>query len=441
MLDFHLLSARTGETVKIPTDRTLIGTADHATVHTESGPYLAALTVRYPTGWAVFGLSEDPTVTFNREPLGPAQRVIPKKGDLLTVGGERFTFMTPRNEADEPPTAEAPPCFVYIRSPDGMEECRAVDHDLLFGRLEICHVQLADSRLSRLSALLAAHDGAWYIHTLSKKALGRNRKAVNTYTRIEDGDELLIGPLVVRVEIRGGSAEKPALPTATGSDSTASLRRPGALSKARPTSSATDFGESTDDGTGAVEQELGAHLPALIAGAQQLEKWLKNQNPPAAAPKSGLGGWLGAQRDKLRRFWLDTPETTAARSLRTAGKFDEALAILDRAIRARPDGPELLRELYRLYEAAGLLDFCYRPLRHIEKLAEARGAPDPWVLETLARLCERLSAETKGMADRAIEYWNKLEAATGQSYHRQRADALARRALREGGYANTSDDE
>jgi tetratricopeptide (TPR) repeat protein len=432
MTDLHLQNVRTGETLKLPPERTLIGTADHATVAApEDGPYLAALIVRYPTGWAMFGLSDDESVTFNRQPLRPAQRVVPKRGDLFIIGDERWTFVSPRSDADAGTgAADAPPCFVYIRNPDGMEECRAVDHDLLFGRLETCHVQLADSRLSRLSALLAAHDGQWYLHNLSKKALGRNRKAVHNIARVEDGDELLIGPLVVRVEIRGGSAEKPPLSASAGSDAKGS----------KATFGTGDFGETTEDGSGPHQPTGRYDSTELQSNAQQLERWLKKQETAAGGPKSGLGGWLAGQRDKLRRFWLDTPETTAARSLRAAGKFDEAFAVLDRAIRARPDGPELLRELYRLYEAAGLLDLCYRPLRQLEKLTEARGTPDAWVLETLARLCERLGVEQPEMTNRAVAYWHKLEAATGTSYHRQRADALARRALREGGYAETSDD-
>jgi hypothetical protein len=435
MLDFHLQNVRTGETTKLPPDRALIGAAEHADVVTAGGPYLAALAVRYPTGWTVFGLSDDPNVKFNRERLGPTQRAIPKRGDLLIIGNERYSFVTPRHEPHEPDSTDAPACFAYIRNPDGMEECRAVDHDLLFGRLALCHVQLADSRLSRLSALLAAHDGAWYIHALSKKPLGRNRKAVSTYARVEDGDQLLIGPLIVRIEIRGGTAERAALLEAVDSDSGVNVRTP--APKSGSFANGMDFGESTDDGSRPPAPT--SSLEALRARAEQLERWLKSYNPPTTAPKGGLGGWLGAQRDKLRRFWLDTPETTSARGLRNAGRFDDAFAVLDRAIRARPDGPELLRELYRLYEAAGLLDLCYRPLRQIEKLAEARGAPDPWVLETLARLCERLSAERSGMADRAIAYWNKLEAATGTSCHRQRADLMARRAMREGGYARDED--
>jgi hypothetical protein len=441
--EFHLQNVRTGETVKLVPDRTLIGAADHAVLRTaEDGPYLAALAVRYPTAWALFGLSDAPTVMFNRQPLSAGQRVTPKRGDLLAIGDERFTFLTPRSQQPAaPPPADVPPpsCFAYIQNPDGMEECRAVDHDLLFGRLSICHVQLTDTRLSRLSALLAAHDGTWYVHTLSKKPLGRNRRAVPNFSPLEDGDELLIGPLIVRIEIR--TPTEPAAPPArrTSSETTTVLPRASEL-VATPPPAATDVAEVTDDGSGSHESHTGPDLKALRANAERLEQWLKGQNPTAPAQQSGLSGWFGAQRDRLRRFWLDTPETTSARSLRTAGRVEEAFNILDRAIRARPDGPELLRELYRLYEAVGFTDLCYRPLRQIEKLAEARGAADTWVLETLARLCERLCSERPSMGERAIHYWNKLEQTTGVSRARERSDFMARRALREGGYAGTTGD-
>jgi hypothetical protein len=320
-----------------------------------------------------------------------------------------------------------------------MEECRTVDHDLLFGRLSFCHVQLTDTRLSRLSALLAAHDGTWYVHTLSKKPLGRNRRAVPNYAPLEDGDELLIGPLVVRIEIR--SPTEPSAPPArrTSTETTTVLPRPSDL-VATPPPAATEVAEITDDGFASHGDRNGPDLRALRTNAEQLEQWLKGQNPTAPAQQGGLSGWFGAQRDRLRRFWLDTPETTSARSLRTAGRVEEAFTILDRAIRARPDGPELLRELYRLYEAVSFIDLCYRPLRQIEKLAEVRGTPDPWVLETLARLCERLCIERPSMGERAIHYWNKLEQTTGVSRARERSDFLARRALREGGYAGAGSD-
>ena len=377
-------------------------------------------------------------MTFNRQPFLAPERVTPKKGDLLTVGDERFTFLTPHSTPDAAAGNVPPPaCFAYIHNPDGMEECRAVDHDLLFGRLQLCHVQLADTRLSRLAALLAAHGGAWYVHTLSKKPTGRNRKAVNTFAQVEDGDELLIGPLVVRLELRTTADTTTPLPPVT--DPAARVRRAGIPRAAQP-AGATDFGEATDDGSDQHTPAAGADLLALRESAQRLEQWMKGLNPATTAPKSGLGGWLDAQRDRLKRFWLDTPETTAARSLRTAGRLPEAFAVLERAVRARPDGPELFRELYRLYEAAGFTDLCFRPLRQIEKLAQARGVPDTWLLETLARVCERMAPARPSMIDRAVGYWHKLEAATGTSYSRQRTDALALRALHEGGYTNASGD-
>src|SRR5262245_47430354 len=59
-MDYHLQNLRTGETFALSPQRTLIGTAEHATIRTaEGGPYLAALAVRYPSGWALYGLSND----------------------------------------------------------------------------------------------------------------------------------------------------------------------------------------------------------------------------------------------------------------------------------------------------------------------------------------------------------------------------------------------
>ncbi|HEY1188202.1 MAG TPA: FHA domain-containing protein [Gemmata sp.] len=432
-MELHLQHIRTGDTVKLSPDGTLIGAAEHAAIGAGGeGPYLGALVVRYPSGWALYGLSDE-DVTFNRRALRPGQRVNPKKGDLLGVGDERYTVLAPGSDALHPPEPDddsAPSCFAYVTNPDGMEECRAVDHNLLFGRLAFCHVQLPDTRLSRMSALLAAHDGDWYVHTLSKKPLGRNRKAVRTSSRVSDGDELLIGPLVVRLEIKPNTAERRALaPGLTGSRERPPLSA----------SVATDTPDTTDT-PGPRGPDSGPDLLALRASGQELENWIKRQPLPEPGPKSGLGGWLGAQRDRLRRFWLDTPETTLARSLRTAGRVAEAFAVLDRAIRTRPDGPELHRELYRLYESLGMLDLCYRPLRHIEKLAQARGTPDPWVLETLAQVCEKLGGESAEMYDRAVAYWGKLETATGASYQHQKDNVMARRALHDGGYASTIGD-
>lgn len=442
-MDYHLQNVQTGETVKVVPNGTLIGSAEHSTFLTAmNGPYLSALVVRYPNEWAIFGLSNDSAVTFNRKPLRAGQRARVYKGSLLAVEEERFTFISPQTEpeAESHNSADSRPvCFVYIRYPDGKEECRAVDHDLLFGRSDFCHVQLADARLSRLGALLAYDDGYWYIHNLTKKVIARNRKAVQHYATIEDGDELQIGPLVVRVELRKSAPIATPPPRLDGFEPTMKVKRPRAIPVAKPATT-TDFPDATDDGTG--EKPTVSNLESLREHAQRLDEWLKAHPPkrPTTSQKGGLSAWLDATRDRLKRFWLDTPETTNARSLRAAGRLEEAFNVLERAIRARSDSPDLLRELYRLYEGVGFYDLCYRPLRQIEKLSEIRESSDPWVLETLARLCERLGKQSPTMTDRAIDYWSKLEAATGTSRTREKADVLARRALREGGYAGASDD-
>lgn len=430
-MELSLENVRTGETVALDPFRALVGTAGHAEVRTAAGPYLAAVAVRYPTGWALFGLSDDPDVTLNRVPLGPGARAAPKKGDVLGVGGERYLFHTD-GDAPSPVAPVAPPaCLAFVRSPDGAEECRSVDHDVLFGRLPFCHVQLADTRLSRVHALLATDGGHWYLHNLGQKLLGVNKRGVQRVARLGDGDELLVGPLVVRVELPAGQLDAPTVSTKSGAT------RPDI--DTGPPEHATDVNEQTDDGSG--EVPTAPDLGALRASAQRLDTWLKRHEPAPLPAKAGLSGWLESQRDRLRRFWLDTPETTSARGLRNQGRWNEAFDVLDRAIRARPDSPDLLRELYRLYEAANLGELCYRPLRAIEKIADTRGTPDPWVYEALARVCENIGTQRPGMFDRAVAYLNKLEAATGVSKARERADVMARRALRDNGLPGARRDD
>lgn len=432
-MELSLENVRTGETLALDPFRALVGTAEHADVRAASGPYLAVVAIRYPsTGWALFGLSDDPDVTLNRRPLGPGFRVAPKEGDALAVGDERYIVHTDGDAPSAVATVSPPACLAFVRSPDGAEECRAVDHDLLFGRLPFCHVQLADTRLSRVHALLATDGGHWFIHNLGQKLIGVNKKGVPRVARIGDGDELLIGPLVVRVELPRGQVDVPAVGTKSA------YARPDVDPDAAP-ANYTDVNEQTDDGSG--ERATVPDLSALRTSAQRLDGWLKRHEPAPLPAKAGLTGWLESTRDRLRRFWLDTPETTSARGLRNQGKWNEAFEVLDRAIRARPDSPDLLRELYRLYEAANLGELCYRPLRAIEKIAEMRGTPDPWVFETLARVCELLGAQRPGMFDRAVAYLNKLEAATGVSKHRERADVMARRALRDNGMPTARRDD
>jgi hypothetical protein len=409
----HLQNVRTGETFPLNPHRNLIGTAPHATIAAEEGaPYLVALIVRYPGAWVMHGLFDDPDITFNGVPLRPAQQVKPQNGDVLSIIGEDYRFvsrrpLTPSPEDEEP----APTCFAYIRGPDGAEECRLVDHDLLFGRLPVCHVRYPDTRLSRLGALLASHDGMWFFHSLSKGPIAHNRELIEDFVPVDDGDHVQVGPLMIRLEMR---EPVPGQEMAPAHESVAE-------NTAASTTDEADIGPAiTDEPAGTVESEP-EHPPVrFLEAARRLEDWLKDQKHTAAPAQQagGIGGWLGAQKKKLNRFWNDTPETTAARAMRTAGKLDEAFAVLDRAIRARPDSPELLRELYRLYDAAGQYELCYRPLRHIERLAAASGSRDPWVLEALAKVCEQLGRNNSMMFERAIAYWNKLESVTGVSYAR-----------------------
>jgi hypothetical protein len=436
-MDYHLQNLRTGETHSLNPNRTLIGLADHADVPTsDHGSYLAALIVRYPSGWIIHGLSDNPAAKFNGEPLTIGRQISPRFGDVIEVGEDHFKFMSPRGTAPLAALTDSPPpsCFLYVRGQDGQEECRAVDHNVLFGRLSVCHVRFRDTRLSRVAALLASHDGIWYIHALSKGPIGRNRRAVTGFAPVEDGDELQIGPLMVRVEIRPATEEesKPAA---------------GFESAEEPEHDSTKVEAATTDGAGhtvesplELESEIKVNLAALKAAGLRLDHWLRDQTPTPPPAAHGISGWIGAQKLKLNRFWYDTPEATAARGLRSAEKYEEAFALLDRAIRARSDSPELLRELYRLYDAVGLLDLGYRPLRVIEKLASTRGGPDAWVLETMARLCERLGGQRAGMSDRAIGYWSKLEKATGVSYAKERDAIRATRALQEGGYTKAAED-
>src|SRR5262245_53962637 len=154
LMDYSLQNLRTGESFPLDPDRTLIGSAAHALIQAPGGPYLAALAVRYPAGWAIHGLSEDAGVTFNRVSLRAGERAVPQPFDVLGVGDELFRFVSTGGPPKETVLAKpTPTCLAYIRDPDGVEECRSVDHDLLFGRMKLCQVWFPDTRLSRLAAL------------------------------------------------------------------------------------------------------------------------------------------------------------------------------------------------------------------------------------------------------------------------------------------------
>jgi hypothetical protein len=323
-----------------------------------------------------------------------------------------------------------------------MEECRVVDHNLLFGRLRVCHVRYPDTKLSRQNALLAAHGNIWYVHSLTRNVIARNRQKVSGYAILEDEDELFIGPLVVRIEMRIHSAAEARELNGQLYSSQETVAGATVPQKTATSTSVTDA--PTVETTLPSPQDLAADISpgtaAIYVSGVRLDQWLK-AHAPESGSHSGIGSWFGAQKERLKRFWYDTPETTTARVLRSAGKAGEAFAILDRALRSRPDSPDLLRELYRLYDAVGLHDLCFRPLRQIEKLANARGAPDTWVLETLARLCEQLGRKRPSMFDRAISYWTKLERATGMNYAREKAATMASRTLVASGYAKMTEED
>ena len=448
-MDYTLENVRTGETYDLDPNRTLIGNADHANIRTgDGGPFLAALIVKYDSGWSIHGLS-DSDVTLNGNPLRVAQQFTPQSGDILEVVDERFQFTVDTDSADEfEPLEEARPlasCFAYIRFPDGMEECRVVDHNLLFGRLRMCHVRFADTKLSRLNALFAPHGGTWYVHALNKGVIGRNRRAVSGFAILQDEDMLQIGPLMVRIEMRRPSVSSSA---ATKNHFDLDHETVGITDErlqGRGGSGATDAPtvETTLQSTADNGQDPPAGTATIYVAGVRLDQWLKAHAPDGSSSGSqpGISTWFGAQKERLKRFWLDTPETTSARVLRTSGRMDEAFAVLDRAIRARPESPDLLRELYRLYESLGFLDLGFRPLRVIEKLANARGGTDTWVLETLAKLCERLGKQRPPMFDRAINYWTKLERATGVNYAREKAATMASRTLCASGFSKRTGDD
>src|SRR4051812_6204238 len=86
-MDYILHNTRTGEAHLLNPARATVGATRHATITTQpDGPTLAALVVRYPSGWAVHGLSDDATVTFNGAPLRVTDRAAPRPDDELAVG-------------------------------------------------------------------------------------------------------------------------------------------------------------------------------------------------------------------------------------------------------------------------------------------------------------------------------------------------------------------
>ncbi|HUR55482.1 MAG TPA: FHA domain-containing protein [Gemmataceae bacterium] len=432
-----MTNMRSGESHPVDPERTLIGYAAHADIPLpDDAAYLAALVAQYPSGWVVHSLTEDPPLMLNGGVVPVGHRVTPKHEDMLAVAGHRFQFEFDAEEQGKWPATPAKKriytCHITTRASDGMEEFRAVDHDLTIGRMALCHVHYAYSTLSRMNALLACDRGDWSVFNLAKGPIakgksGAPRVRIDKRALLESGDVVTIGPLLVRFEIPAGAVQDEA-PAGLADDPP---RKPRRAPPPDDDSQSTEFPSATFDTLAPPDSdaELGGKV-SLPSAARKLDHWLKGQAPQP--PEKGGWGIL----KKLADFWTDTPETTRARGLANGGQLREAFEVLEKAIRARPDNPGLLRELYRLYKTAGLGHMCYRPLRHIEKVMKARGKPDPWVLEELARVCASLGPTDPSMFDRAMEYWTKLETATGASRSREKQDTMGQRALFEGGFSS-----
>ena len=124
-------------------------------------------------------------------------------------------------------------------------------------------------------------------------------------------------------------------------------------------------------------------------------------------------------------FWKECPEAITARALRTNEQYETVFSILATPLQNGREWPVLLRELYYLFQTTKSLNLCYRTLLRLEKLAEAAGSPDPWVLETLARVCAEMGTQHRAMFAVAYTYLTKLEAATGTSKEQEKAAILA----------------
>ena len=431
-----LTNMRSGESHAVDPERTLIGAADHADIRLEGdSAYLAALVVEYPSGWVVHSLTEDPPLTLNGKVVPVGTRVVPAHEDMLAVDGVRLQFDFDEEERQRAQPAKTKArvytCHITIRAADGMEEFRAVDHDLIFGRMAVCHVHYSYSTLSRMNALLACDRGDWWVFNLAKGPIARGkpsqpRDRIDRRAVLESGEEITVGPLLVRFEVPDNSEHDEPIPFAHDTPPAPRKFAPDPEDRAL-----TEMPSATFDtllGASSTTDQPG--VGRLRVTGLKLDHWLKGQEPQP--PEKAGWGIL----KKLADFWTDTPETTRARGLANSGQINEAFEVLEKAIRARPENPGLLRELYRLYKAAELNDLCYRPLRQIEKVMKARGKPDPWVLEELAKVCAALGPSDLSMFDRAMQYWTKLEAVTKASYSRQKQDTMGRRALFEGGFSS-----
>jgi pSer/pThr/pTyr-binding forkhead associated (FHA) protein len=83
--------------------------------------------------------------------------------------------------------------------------------EFFIGRAKECTLRAASEAISRKHCVIARKDGQWQVQDLkSRNGTHVNEKRIETATPLVPGDELRVGPLKFRVDLRSSSAPKPA---------------------------------------------------------------------------------------------------------------------------------------------------------------------------------------------------------------------------------------
>jgi pSer/pThr/pTyr-binding forkhead associated (FHA) protein len=82
--------------------------------------------------------------------------------------------------------------------------------EFFIGRAKECTLRAASEAISRRHCMIARKDGKWLVQDLkSRNGTHVNDNRIETATPLVPGDELRVGPLKFRVELRSSSAAKP----------------------------------------------------------------------------------------------------------------------------------------------------------------------------------------------------------------------------------------